>query len=81
MNDHRTTLQHLNGHMVDTSLKDNDNTTQPQQLLLTDTISAEPCPQTSPQRDCGISELIFISKIQHPRTIFWKTARETRTAY
>ena len=56
MNDHRTSLQHLDGHAVDTSHKDNDNTTQPQQLLLTDTISAEPCPQSSPQTDCDILE-------------------------
>lgn len=40
MNDHRTSLQHLNGHVVDISHKDNDTTTQPQQSLLTDTISA-----------------------------------------
>jgi len=49
MNDHRTSLQHLNGHVVDISHKDNDNTMQLQQLLLMDTISAEPCPQSSPQ--------------------------------
>ncbi|CAM4661246.1 unnamed protein product [Leuciscus chuanchicus] len=49
MNDHRTSLQ--NGHDVDISHKDNDNTTEPQQPLLTDTISAEPCPQSSPQTD------------------------------
>ncbi|CAM4574309.1 unnamed protein product [Leuciscus chuanchicus] len=54
MNDHRTSLQ--NGHDVDISHKDNDNTTEPQQPLLTDTISAEPCPQSSPQTD--ISELL-----------------------
>lgn len=58
MNDHRTSLQHLNGHLVDNSHKDNDNTTQPQQFLLTDTISAEPCPQSSPQTDCDILELL-----------------------
>ncbi|CAM4652820.1 unnamed protein product [Leuciscus chuanchicus] len=51
MNDHRTSLQQQNGHAVDISHKDNDNTTQPQQPLLTDTISAEPCPQSSPQTD------------------------------
>ncbi|XP_028971229.2 uncharacterized protein LOC114829678 [Esox lucius] len=44
MNDHRTSLQHLNGHAVNGLYKDNDNTTQPQQPLLMDTISAEPCP-------------------------------------
>ncbi|CAM4549405.1 unnamed protein product [Leuciscus chuanchicus] len=49
MNDHRTSLQ--NGHDVDISHKDNDNTTEPQQPLLTDTILAEPCPQSSPQTD------------------------------
>ncbi|KAG1973105.1 hypothetical protein F2P79_000690 [Pimephales promelas] len=60
MNDHRTSLQHLNGHIADTSHKDNDNTTQPQQQpLLMDTISAEPCPQSSPQSDYDmISELL-----------------------
>ncbi|CAM4419944.1 unnamed protein product [Leuciscus chuanchicus] len=51
MNDHRTSLQQQNGHAVDISHKDNDNTTPPQQPLLTDTISAEPCPQSSPQSD------------------------------
>ncbi|XDV41134.1 hypothetical protein PO909_010052 [Leuciscus waleckii] len=45
-----------NGHAVDISHKDNDNTTQPQQSLLTDTISAEPCPQSSSQTDT--SELL-----------------------
>ncbi|CAM4558286.1 unnamed protein product [Leuciscus chuanchicus] len=54
MNDHRTSLQ--NGHDVDISHKDNDNTTEPQQPLLTDTISAKPCPQSSPQTDT--SELL-----------------------
>ncbi|CAM4728520.1 unnamed protein product [Leuciscus chuanchicus] len=54
MNDHRTSLQ--NGHDVDISHKDNDNTTEPQQPLLTNTISAEPCPQSSPQTDT--SELL-----------------------
>ncbi|XDV16393.1 hypothetical protein PO909_016130 [Leuciscus waleckii] len=44
------------GHDVDISHKDNDNTTEPQQPLLTDTISAEPCPQSSPQTDT--SELL-----------------------
>ena len=47
MNDHGTSLQQQNGH---------DNTTPPQQPLLTDTISAEPCPQSSPQT--AISELL-----------------------
>ncbi|XDV11987.1 hypothetical protein PO909_000760 [Leuciscus waleckii] len=51
MNDHGTSLQQKNGHAVDISHKDNDNTTEPQQPLLTDTISAEPCPQSSPQTD------------------------------
>ncbi|XP_077087595.1 uncharacterized protein LOC143739179 [Siphateles boraxobius] len=58
MNDHRISLQPLNGHAVDTSHKDSDNTTQPQQPLLTDTISAEPCPQSSPQTDCDIPALL-----------------------
>nr|XP_055038163.1 butyrophilin subfamily 1 member A1-like [Misgurnus anguillicaudatus] len=52
MNDHRTSLQHLNGHDVDISHKDRDNTTQTQQPLLMDTISAESCPQSSPQSAC-----------------------------
>ncbi|CAM4675085.1 unnamed protein product [Leuciscus chuanchicus] len=47
MNDHGTSLQQQNGH---------DNTTPPQQPLLTDTISAEPCTQSSPQ--IAISELL-----------------------
>ncbi|CAM4574373.1 unnamed protein product [Leuciscus chuanchicus] len=51
MNEHGTSLQQQNGHDVDISHKDNDNTTEPQQPLLTDTISAEPCPQSSPQTD------------------------------
>ncbi|CAM4568557.1 unnamed protein product [Leuciscus chuanchicus] len=51
MNEHGTSLQQQNGHAVDISHKDNDNTTEPQQPLLTDTISAEPCPQSSPQTD------------------------------
>jgi len=58
MNEHRTSLQHLNGHVVDTSHKDHVNTTQPQQPLLTDTISAEPCPQSSPQTDCDKSQML-----------------------
>jgi len=58
MNDHRTSLQDLNGHAVDISHKDNNNTVQLQQLLLMDKISAEPCPQSSPQTDCNISELL-----------------------
>ena len=45
--EHRTSLQNLNGHVVDISHKDNDNTIQPKQPLLMDTISAEPCPQSS----------------------------------
>jgi len=57
MNDHRTSFQHLNGHIADTSHKDN-NTTQPQQPLLTATITAEPCPQSSPQTDYDILELL-----------------------
>lgn len=52
MNDHRTSFQHLSGHDVDISHKDRDNTTQPQQPLLMDTISAESCPQSSPQSEC-----------------------------
>jgi len=31
---------------------------QPQQLLLKDTISVEPCPQSSPQTDWDILELL-----------------------
>ncbi|XDV19366.1 hypothetical protein PO909_024850, partial [Leuciscus waleckii] len=46
-----THLDTQNGHGVDISHKDNDNTTEPQQPLLTDIISAEPCPQSSPQTD------------------------------
>ncbi|XDV11244.1 hypothetical protein PO909_000230, partial [Leuciscus waleckii] len=56
MNDHGTSLQQQNGLAVDISHKDNDNTTPPQQPLHTDTISAEPCPQSSPQTDT--SELL-----------------------
>jgi len=56
--DYKPMNQHLNGHVVDKSNKDNDNTTQPQQSLLTDTISAEPCPKSSPQTDRDILELL-----------------------
>ena len=57
LNDHRTSLQDLNGHAADTSHKDNDNTMQPKHLLLTDTTSAEPCPLSSPESDCDILEM------------------------
>uniref|UniRef100_A0A8C1W2U5 SGNH hydrolase-type esterase domain-containing protein n=1 Tax=Cyprinus carpio TaxID=7962 RepID=A0A8C1W2U5_CYPCA len=64
-------------HVVDTSHKDTDNTTQPQQALFMDTIPAEPCPQSSSQAVLYQNS----SKTQHPRTTFWKTARECRTTY
>ncbi|KAL0190092.1 hypothetical protein M9458_012790, partial [Cirrhinus mrigala] len=41
-------------HVVDTSHKDTDNATQPQQALLMDTIPAEPCPLSSSQTDCDV---------------------------
>ncbi len=56
MNGHKTSRQHPNRHVVDTSHKDSDNTTQPQQALLMDTIQTEPCPQSSSQTDCDVSE-------------------------
>ncbi|KAL0199121.1 hypothetical protein M9458_007661, partial [Cirrhinus mrigala] len=43
-------------HVVDTSHKDTDNATQPQQALLMDTIPAEPCPQSSSQTDCDVRQ-------------------------
>ncbi len=52
MSDHRTSYQLLSHHVVDTSHKDTDNTTQPKQPLLMETILAEPCPQSSSQTDC-----------------------------
>uniref|UniRef100_A0A8C2ENE0 OSK domain-containing protein n=1 Tax=Cyprinus carpio TaxID=7962 RepID=A0A8C2ENE0_CYPCA len=45
-------------HVVDISHKDTDNTIQPQQALLMDTIPAEPCPQSSSQTDCDVSKQI-----------------------
>ena len=45
-------------HVVDISHKDTDNTMQPQQALLMDTIPAEPCPQSSSQTDCDVSKQI-----------------------
>jgi lysophospholipase L1-like esterase len=53
MSDHRTSCQLLSQHVVDTSHKDTDNTTQPQQALLMD-IPAEPCPQSSSHADCDV---------------------------
>ncbi|KAL0180401.1 hypothetical protein M9458_025843, partial [Cirrhinus mrigala] len=41
-------------HVIDTSHKDTDNATQPQQALLMDTTPAEPCPQSSSQTDCDV---------------------------
>ncbi len=54
MSDHRTSYQLLSHHVVDTSHKDIDNAMQPQQALLMETISAEPCPQSSSQTDCDV---------------------------
>ncbi|XDV53613.1 hypothetical protein PO909_022068 [Leuciscus waleckii] len=54
-----------NGHAVDISHKDNANTTPPQQPLLTDSISAEPCPQCSPQTETDTSELLQDSAPKH----------------
>ncbi|KAL0163729.1 hypothetical protein M9458_039482, partial [Cirrhinus mrigala] len=54
MSDHRTSNQLQSRHVVDTSHKDTDNATQPQQALLMDTIPAEPCPQSSSQTDCDV---------------------------
>ncbi len=51
MSDHRTSYQLSSHHVVDTSHKDTDNTTQPKQPLLMD-ILAEPCPHSSSQTDC-----------------------------
>ncbi|KAL0151462.1 hypothetical protein M9458_053248 [Cirrhinus mrigala] len=52
MSDNRTSYQLQSCHVVDTSHKDTDNTTQPKQALLMNTIPAEPCPQSSSQTDC-----------------------------
>ncbi|KAL0153594.1 hypothetical protein M9458_051074, partial [Cirrhinus mrigala] len=54
MSDHRTSNHLQSHHVVDTSHKDTDKTTQPQQALLMDTIPAEPCPQSSSQTDCDV---------------------------
>ncbi|KAL0146858.1 hypothetical protein M9458_057797, partial [Cirrhinus mrigala] len=54
MSDHRTSNQLQSRHVVDTSHKDTDNATQPQQALLMDTIPAEPCPLSSSQTDCDV---------------------------
>ncbi len=78
MSDHRTSCQPQSHHVVDTSLKDIDNDMQPKQAFLMETIPAEPCPQSSSQTDCDVLQS---SKTQHPRTTFWKTAREARTTY
>uniref|UniRef100_A0A9J8C9U4 Uncharacterized protein n=1 Tax=Cyprinus carpio carpio TaxID=630221 RepID=A0A9J8C9U4_CYPCA len=48
-------------HVVDISHKDTDNTMQPQQALLIDTIPAEPCPQSSSQTDCDVSKQLQVS--------------------
>ncbi len=53
MSDHRTSYQLLSHHVVDTSHKDTDNTTQPKQPLLMD-IPAEPSPQSLSQTDCDV---------------------------
>uniref|UniRef100_A0A9J8B607 OSK domain-containing protein n=1 Tax=Cyprinus carpio carpio TaxID=630221 RepID=A0A9J8B607_CYPCA len=45
-------------HVVDISHKDTDNTIQPQQALLMDTIPAEPCPQSSSHTYCDVSKQI-----------------------
>ncbi|KAL0198137.1 hypothetical protein M9458_006677, partial [Cirrhinus mrigala] len=57
MSDHRTSNQLQSRHVVDASHKDTDNTTQPQQALLMDTIPAEPCPQSSSQTDGDVQQL------------------------
>ncbi|KAL0200741.1 hypothetical protein M9458_003928, partial [Cirrhinus mrigala] len=54
MSDHRTSNQLQSRHVVDTSHKDTENATQPQQALPMDTIPAEPCPQSSSQTDCDV---------------------------
>ncbi len=54
MSDHRTSYQLPSHYVVDTSHKDIDNTTQPQQALLMETIPAEPCPQSSSQTNCDV---------------------------
>ncbi|KAL0199102.1 hypothetical protein M9458_007642, partial [Cirrhinus mrigala] len=54
MSDHRTSHQLQSRHVVYASHKDIDNTTQPQQALLMDTIQAKPCPLSSSQTDCDI---------------------------
>uniref|UniRef100_A0A8C1XMT9 SGNH hydrolase-type esterase domain-containing protein n=1 Tax=Cyprinus carpio TaxID=7962 RepID=A0A8C1XMT9_CYPCA len=48
-------------HVVDISHKDTDNTMQPQQVLLMDTIPAEPGPQSSSQTDCDVSKQLQVS--------------------
>ncbi|KAL0196741.1 hypothetical protein M9458_005281, partial [Cirrhinus mrigala] len=54
MSDHRTSHQLQSRHVIDTSHKDTDNATQPQQALLMDTIPAESCPLSSSQTDCDV---------------------------
>ncbi len=54
MSDDSTSYQLPSHHVVDTSHKDTDNATQPQQALLMDNIPAEPFPQSSSQIDCDI---------------------------
>ncbi len=54
MSDHRTSYQLQSHHVVDTSHKDIDNTTQPKPAFLMETIPAEPCPQSSSQTDCDV---------------------------
>ncbi|XP_067272676.1 major histocompatibility complex class I-related gene protein-like [Pseudorasbora parva] len=74
MDDHRTSFQLLNGHSVDTSHKDNENSTQPQQLLM-DTLPAEPCPQSSPQTDCEGLDLLQVSA---PKDYFLENGQQSQ---
>ncbi len=70
MSDHRTSYQLPSHHVVDTSHKDTDNATQPQQTLLMETIPAHHRQTVTYYNS---------SKTQHPRTTIWRTAREART--
>ncbi|XP_051732685.1 uncharacterized protein slc22a21 isoform X8 [Ctenopharyngodon idella] len=61
-----------------TPYKDNDNTKQPQQALLTDTISAEPAQKFSLQRDCDELQLLQVST---PKDTLLGKVREARITY
>ncbi|KAL0151007.1 hypothetical protein M9458_053520, partial [Cirrhinus mrigala] len=75
MSDHRTSHQLQSHHVVDTSHKDTDNATQPQQALLMDTIPAEPCPLSSSQTDCDVLQQLQDSA---PKDNFLANSQESQ---